>query len=868
MTIFKIGTGIMSLTIKLFSQTILDFGCNLRKGFYIFVILFAGSVFANEETDMATEARIKAILSDMTLEQKVGQMVQGEIKWVKPGDVSKYFLGSILNGGGSHPNTNRNPREPHYGRGSNDKNASIQDWLDVADEVYLESIDKSRGGAGIPIIWGTDAVHGHNNVIGATLFPHNIGLGAANDPELLKNIGEITAKEVAVTGIDWIFAPTVATVKDNRWGRTYEGYSSESDIVGRYARQIVEGIQGDDINELRSNPAKLISSAKHFIGDGGTYRGIDQGDTVLSLEDLLKDHGQGFYKALEADVQTIMASFNSWNGDKIHGNEQLLTDVLKTQLGFDGFVIGDWNGHGQVDDCTNRSCPSAINAGVDMIMVPEHWKPFLKNTIQQVRDGIIPISRIDDAVSRILRVKIRAGMFEKGLPSIRAYSGRSELLGSTDHREIAREAVRKSLVLMKNNDILPLQPNTHILVTGDGGNDVGKQSGGWTITWQGTGNTNDDFPGATSIFAGIGEAMELVNGSAEYSDDGSWIKKPDVAVVVFGEDPYAEGQGDIPYLNDPDNESTKQIFKKLQDEGIPIVSILLTGRPLWMNSEINSSDAFIVAWLPGSEGGGVADLIVSDKNGDPRYDFTGRLSFPWPKYEVNLENEALAVDEFILPLGAGMSYKTKSILPNFLSEKSSVVSEDVADIIFAGSTREPWKTYVGDINDWHRLVPSGVGKTQNGDLRLDIVDGNVQEDSLRVRWDKGYESQFYWQADVPADFSKMEEQGGALVMEFMINKYPEGTVTQRMDCGWPCRGEIDVTEFFKSIPLKQSSKIGISLSCFKKMGVDLKKITSPLVLVSKDEFSITFSDVRVVVDPLEENTIQSCDTDLTPFVIN
>lgn len=681
MTIFKIGTGIMSLTIKLFSQTILDFGCNLRKGFYIFVILFAGSVFANEETDMATEARVKAILSDMSLEQKVGQMVQGEIKWVKPGDVSKYFLGSILNGGGSHPNTNRNPSEPHYGRGSNDKNASIRDWLDVADEVYLESIDKSRGGAGIPIIWGTDAVHGHNNVIGATLFPHNIGLGAANDPELLKNIGEITAKEVAVTGIDWIFAPTVATVKDNRWGRTYEGYSSESDIVGRYAKQIVEGIQGDDINELRSNPAKLISSAKHFIGDGGTYRGIDQGDTVLSLEDLLKDHGQGFYKALEADVQTIMASFNSWNGDKIHGNEQLLTDVLKTQLGFDGFVIGDWNGHGQVDDCTNRSCPSAINAGVDMIMVPEHWKPFLKNTIQQVRDGIIPISRIDDAVSRILRVKIRAGMFEKGLPSIRAYSGRSELLGSTDHREIAREAVRKSLVLMKNNDILPLQPNTHILVTGDGGNDVGKQSGGWTITWQGTGNTNDDFPGATSIFAGIGEAMELVNGSAEYSDDGSWIKKPDVAVVVFGEDPYAEGQGDIPYLNDPDNESTKQIFKKLQDEGVPIVSILLTGRPLWMNSEINSSDAFIVAWLPGSEGGGVADLIVSDKNGDPRYDFTGRLSFPWPKYEVNLKDEALAVDEFILPLGAGMSYKTKSTLPNYLSEKSSVVSEDVADII-------------------------------------------------------------------------------------------------------------------------------------------------------------------------------------------
>ena len=818
-----------------------------------FLLFFSVCTLADEDSKMTIESRIQEIMKDMTIEQKVGQMVQGEIKWIKPGDVSNYHLGSILNGGGSHPNRN--------------KNADIQEWLNLADEVYLESIDKSRGGAGIPIIWGTDAVHGHNNVIGATLFPHNIGLGAANDPSLLRRIGEITAREVAVTGIDWIFAPTVATVKDNRWGRTYEGYSSESDIVGKYSREIVIGIQGDNLSELRSNPEKLISTAKHFVGDGGTYRGIDQGNTILSLEDLLEQHGQGFYTAIDAGVQTIMASFNSWNGDKIHGNKYLLTDILKNQMGFDGFVIGDWNGHGQVEGCTNKSCPQAINAGIDMIMVPEHWKPFLKNTIQQVKDGIIPIARVNDAVSRILRVKIRAGMFEKGLPSMRASSGKLNFLGSVEHREVARDAVRKSLVLLKNDGVLPIRQGQHILVAGDGGDNIGKQSGGWTITWQGTGNSNEDFPGATSIYEGVKNAIESTGGSAEFSESAEWKKEPDVAVVVFGEEPYAEGQGDIAYLeNKTMTESTLQLIEKLRSQGIPVVSVFLTGRPLWVNSIINASEAFVVAWLPGSEGGGISDLLIADKEGNQRFDFQGRLSFPWPKYEVNLSDEALSVNDFLLPLGSGMSYADASILPKYLNEKSSIVLEDVADIIFSGSTRDPWKTYVGDISDWHRLINTGAGSTPHGDMTLDIVDGLVQEDSLRISWKKGHESQFYWQADVPADFSQMEQDGGALVMEFMINKYPKGSVTQRMDCGWPCRGEIDVTEFYKSIPLRQRSKVGISLSCFKKMGVDMEKITSPLVLVSKDEFEITFSDVRVIANASEDNTIQLCDSEVATLL--
>ena len=297
-------------------------------------------------------------------------------------------------------------------------------------------------------------------------------------------------------------------VKDNRWGRTYEGYSSESPIVRSYAGEIVTGIQGVP-GEMRTNEQRVIGTAKHFIGDGGTFRGVDQGDTILDLDTLLEEHGQGYITALEADVQTVMASFNSWNGLKIHGHKQLLTDVLKDQMGFDGFVISDWDGVGQVDGCNNETCPQAINAGMDMVMAPNDWKKFLANTLAQVRSGEIPMARIDDAVSRILRVKLRAGLFEKGAPSTREVAGNTALIGAPEHRAVAREAVRKSLILLKNNqNLLPLTSGQHILVTGDGADSIGKQNGGWTITWQGTENKNSDFPGATSIYAGLAKAID------------------------------------------------------------------------------------------------------------------------------------------------------------------------------------------------------------------------------------------------------------------------------------------------------------------------------------------------------------------------
>ena len=326
----------------------------LLKGTVLAVAMTPVAAGAAESTE-AIEARITALIEKMTVEQKVGQMVQPEIQEISFADVKKYHIGSVLNGGGSFPD--------------DDKYAAIEDWLDMADGYYKASTDTSNGGTGIPVIWGTDAVHGHNNVIGATLFPHNIGLGAANDPQLMRKIGEVTAREVAVTGIDWVFAPTVAVVKDSRWGRSYEGYSNDAAIVRSYAGEIVSGLQGAG-NELRSNDQKVIATAKHFIGDGGTHAGEDQGNTILPIEKLLEEHGQGYISAIDAGVQTVMASFNSWNGEKLHGQKYLLTDVLKGQMGFDGFVIGDWNGHGQVDGCDDEQCAKAIIAGVDMIMVP------------------------------------------------------------------------------------------------------------------------------------------------------------------------------------------------------------------------------------------------------------------------------------------------------------------------------------------------------------------------------------------------------------------------------------------------------------------------------------------------------------------
>lgn len=792
--------------------------------------------FDTGESTMKTNEHsraVEALLATMTLEQKVAQMIQGEIKHVTPNDIRTYGLGSVLNGGGSFPNDN--------------KNASLEEWVALADAYREASLDASQGSAGIPLLWGTDAVHGHNNVIGATIFPHNIGLGAANDPELISEIGRITSREVAATGIDWIFAPTVAVVLDDRWGRTYEGYSDRSDIVGQYAGVIVEALQSEG----------LLATAKHFIGDGGTYRGVDQGDTNVSLETLLEVHGQGYYSALDAGVTSVMASFNSWNGNKIHGDKTLLDDVLRGQLGFTGFVISDWNGVGQIPGCTNDNCAQSINAGMDMIMAPEEWKPLLFNTIEQVKRGDITQDRIDEAVRRILTAKFAAGLFDAPMPSVRAEPLQA-LVGSQSHREVAREAARKSLVLLKNNgSTLPISPKANVLVAGAGADSIEMQTGGWTITWQGTGNNNETFPGATSIFAGVQQA--LTGGSAVLSVDGTFAQQPDVAIVVFGETPYAEGQGDVGTLAwQQEDQRDLRLLRKLKSQGIPVVAVLLSGRPMWMNAELNAADAFVAAWLPGSEGGAIADVLVAGKDGQPQYDFTGRLSFDWPNADLNAADPSLPVDDNLFAYGYGLSYAKPGDV-GVLNEVPVGAPNKFDRLVFGGTARDPWRTFIGDSIDWEIEVFGSTATAAGGNLQLKTFDRRIQEDSIELTWQgRGASgSQVYWRSKESLDVSALAAQNGYLVIDAQVAESPSSPVSLRMDCTYPCNGEVDLTKLLQDAPLLEWQIVAIPLSCFADRGANLSQLSSPAVLFTEGSMKVRISEVALRAD-LPTGAIEFC----------
>lgn len=582
------------------------------------------------ETEL--EARITAIMSQMTVEQKVGQMIQAERNFITPQQAAEHHIGSILNGGGSWP--------------GGKPDAPVSDWLDMADAFYDASMDTSNGRLAIPIIWGTDAVHGHNNVSGATVFPHNIGLGAANNPGLMHEIGAATAREVAATGIDWTFAPTLAVAQDPRWGRTYESYSEDPAIVSRLGDQMILGLQGVADTGGFLNSSRVIATAKHFVGDGGTLQGIDQGDTVLSEDEFYRLHGQPYVPALQAGVQSVMASFSSWNGRRMSANRYLLTDVLKDRMGFDGLIVSDWNAHMQLAGCAEKWCSIIINAGVDLIMVPEEWRAFQLSTIGQVENGEIPMARIDDAVRRILRVKLRAGMFDDGRPSDHPLAGRAELIGHADHRAVARQAVRESLVLVKNNAVLPLKPSSRIFVGGSGADDPAIQSGGWTISWQGRENKRADYTGFTTVMQGFERAIGAAGGTLISNMD----QPADAAVIVFGETPYAEFQGDLTGTDfDFGDGQDLELMRSLKAKGVPVVAVFLTGRPRGIDTLLDTADAVVIAWLPGSEGAGVSDVLLSDQDGSSSHGFKGRLPFSWVSDEG-------AETEIRFPLGYGLTY--------------------------------------------------------------------------------------------------------------------------------------------------------------------------------------------------------------------
>lgn len=604
------------------------------------------------------ERRVRDILGRMTLEEKVGQLIQADIGSVTPDEVREFNLGAVLNGGDSGP--------------GGDDRAPPRAWLHLADEFWAASTDTSDGGAGIPVLWGIDAVHGNSNLEGATLFPHNIGLGMMNNPALVREIGRATALEVRSVGLDWTFAPSIAVARDDRWGRTYESYSEDPNLVSAYAPMMIAGLQGEVGTDAFLDQDHVIATAKHFAGDGGTLNGVDQGDVTTSVEDLRDIHTAAYIPAVAAGVQSVMASYNSFHGRKMHGSFAMLTEVLRGRLAFSGFVVGDWNGHEQVRGCTDISCPASVRAGLDMFMAPDSWRGLYGSTLQQVRDGEISAARLDEAVANVLRVKMRAGLFDAARPSQRPHAGDFSLLGAAAHRRIARQAVRESLVLLKNNNgVLPIAPGATVVVAGDGADDIGKQSGGWTLGWQGTGNGREHFPNAMSIYEGIAAAVEATGGRAFLAADGEPAGAPDIAVVVFGENPYAEGQGDRAHV-DYDSDDGAELLRRFRDEGIPTVAVFLSGRPLWVNPEINLSDAFVAAWLPGSEGGGIADVLIADAEGQPRFDFRGRLSFSWPRLATQaVVNVGDADYDPLFPYGFGLTYSDPGHLAQ-LDEQSGL----------------------------------------------------------------------------------------------------------------------------------------------------------------------------------------------------
>ena len=602
------------------------------------IVLLAAVPFARAEDSgqkifLSHDAEAKAIVAKMTLDEKIGQMIQPDQGALKdPADIEKYFLGSLLSGGGS------GPKGKDYTRAN---------WTTMVNDYQKHAMATRLA---IPLLYGVDAVHGHNNIPGATIFPHDIGLGCTRDAALVEKIQRITAEEVRATGINWVFAPCITVPQDIRWGRTYEGYSSDPAIVAPLGAAAVRGFQGGSL----ADPLSVLACAKHFVGDGGTTFGsakgraafLDQGDTRVDEGTLRKIHLPGYVAAVNAGVGTIMPSYSSWNGVKCSASKALLTDILKKELGFEGFLISDYNAIDQISTDYSVCVEISINAGMDMVMMTQNYPTFTTTLKKLVADGKVPMSRIDDAVTRILRVKIAAGLMDKARSPL-ADPVLEKTFGSPEHRAVARQAVAESLVILKNEkNILPIAKTAaHIHVVGRGADDLGIQCGGWTISWQG--KAGQAVPGGTSILAALKNAVPKT-ATVTYSVDGSTgAQAADLAIVVVGETPYAEGAGDRADL--ALSKADHDAVANMKNAGIPVIVVVLSGRPVILGDIATRADAVVAAWLPGSEGAGVADILLGAAKP------TGKLSFPWPKAMADVAPAATQPMP-LFPIGYGLSW--------------------------------------------------------------------------------------------------------------------------------------------------------------------------------------------------------------------
>ena len=704
-------------------------------------VVSSAPVAVSQLAPQSEDARIADLLARMSLERKVAQLIQPQINSFTAADMERYRFGSYLNGGNGGP----------YG----DEFAPAAQWLKLADEMWDASTKPlPNGEPAIPAIWGTDAVHGHTNVIGATIFPHNVGLGATRDADLVRRIGAATALEMRATGIEWDFSPTIAVARDRRWGRSYESYSQDPDIVAPLGAALIEGLQGKVGTPEHLSADRVIATAKHFFADGGTAQGVDQGDVSGDIAELKAIHAKPYPAAIAAGVESIMASFNSINGVKMHGYRDLLTGVLRDEFGFKGMVVGDWNAHGQIAGCKVDDCAQSLLAGLDMYMVPDDWRALHANLMRDVQNGTIPMARVDEAVARVLRMKLRLGLLDADAvkPSLRPNGGNFALLGSPQHRAVAREAVAKSQVLLKNDGMLPLAAGAKILVAGRGADSVAQASGGWTLTWQGGLELTNEkyFPGATSIWAGLKQAAEAAGGSATLSVDGSFAAKPDVAVVVFGEEPYAEFEGDRKNAVFTDEEGLN-LLRKFKAAGVRTVAVFLSGRPLWMNREINAADAFVATWLPGSEGAGVADVLFGKRPA------TGRLSFSWPAQcdgkPVNGPEGAL------FNLGYGLSLGERSSIGK-LDETCAYLNAGPAADWFVDGKLAPGTVITGD------GAPLPNLRGQAGGIAARGIDRKRQEDAREITFAAG----------ATLSFAQRQAGSGAFRISYFLPDQPGAPV--------------------------------------------------------------------------------------------
>ena len=653
------------------------------------------------DPSLPVSTRVADLLSRMSLDEKIGQMTQAERTAVSNADITNFRLGSLLSGGGSAPSPN-----------------NATSWANMYDGFQNAALVTPLG---IPLIYGVDAVHGHNNVVGATIFPHNIGLGATRNPALVEQIGRATAEEVSGTGIDWDFAPCLCVARNDRWGRTYESYGEVPGLPNQMT-SIITGLQGTSLN----GPASVLATAKHYVGDGGTTGGVDQGNTQLTEAELRAIHLPPFQEAIRRNVGSVMISYSSWNGQKLHGHQYLITTVLKGELGFSGFVVSDWNGIDQIDGqpgFTATEVRTAINAGIDMVMVPNDWRNFITLLRTEVQAGRVTTARVDDANRRILTKKFELGLFERPLTD-RSYTS---TVGNAAHRALARQAVRESQVVLKNaGSILPLaRDNNRIFVAGKNADNIGHQSGGWTISWQGgSGNVT---PG-TTILQGIRNTVGSST-TVTYSSNGSGIDSSyRAAIAVVGETPYAEGVGDRPGAMGLDTTDLNTIAT-LRAAGVPVVVVLVSGRPLDIASQLANWNALVEAWLPGTEGQGVADILFGVAQP------TGKLPMTWMS-SVNQQpiNDGDGQTP-LYPLGLGLTYSPVSRDPYQVVQAESYSQQ-------SGTQTEPTSDTGGGLNvgwiapgDWLAYSNVDFGSTSAASVTTRLASGAAATGTVQYRLD-------------------------------------------------------------------------------------------------------------------------------------